>query len=201
MATIGLKDIYIADITEDANGHETYGIPEYLAPAISVDFDINRSVSKLPADDKIFDQNDEFIDGTISVNVAELPSIKAAKLTGATIDSNGLLIDTAEDSAPYKAFGFRAKTSKGTYRYIWLYRVKFAPAKETFNTKGESISYNTPTIAGTILQRNKPDSKGNHPWRASVTEGESAASASAISTWFTAVPPEPSYPAAANGGE
>lgn len=201
MAQIGLKDVYIADITEGANGYETYGNPEYLAPAITVDITINRTNSKLYADDKVEDEVDEFTGGTISVNTSRLSDSMTAKLTGATVDQNGLLIETAENNSPYKAIGFKSKTSKGKYRYMWLYRVKFSPVKETFNTKGETINFGTPTIEGSILQRNKPDSKGNHPWRVSVTEGESAASASAISTWFTAVPPEPSYPAAANGGK
>ena len=33
-------------------------------------------------------------------------------------------------------------------------------------TKGDSITFSTPTIEGTILRRNKVDAQGKHPWKA-----------------------------------
>lgn len=197
MAFIGLKDIYTADITEDSSGNETYSTPVYLAPAISADIALNFDNAKLRADDKTEDAINEFVDGTITVGVSELGETKAANLTGATVDSNGLLIDTAEDQPPCKALGFKAKNSKGKYYYVWLYRVMFSVAQQNFATKGENITFSTPSIVGTIMPRNKVDSRGNHPWRASVTDGATTASASTISTWFSAVPPEPTYAAQA----
>ena len=69
------------------------------------------------------------------------------------------------------AIGFRAKKSNGKYRYFWLYRVKFGISSTSLATKGDSITFSTPTIEGTVLRRNKPDSNGKHPWKAEATEG------------------------------
>lgn len=199
MATIGLKDIYISDITEDAEGNETYGVPWKLAPAISADLNLNYERAKLRGDDRVIDEIVRFIDGTLSLGSTGITAENRAKLTGAKVDSNGLLVMSAEDDPPYKAVGFRAPTSDKEEAYLWLYRVKFSPVKESFNTKGDSISFNTPTIEGTVLERNKPDSRGNHPVMTYVKSGESDDSAEAISTWFSAVPPEPTF--AQNQGE
>ena len=192
MATIGLKDLYYSIITEDDNGEESYATPVKLAPAISAGLTINNDSVKLLPAAKVEDDLKEFSNGTITLGVSAISDAVAAILTGSTVDSNGCLVDTADDDAPYVAIGFRAKTSKGKYRYVWLYRVKFAVPNDNFVTKGESVQFTTPTIEGTIYKRNKPDSRGRNPWRYSVTEGEVAGSASTIEDWFEAVP-EPNF--------
>lgn len=119
-------------------------------------------------------------------------------LTGATIDENGVVISASEDGGTPVAVGFRAKKANGKYRYFWLYRVKFGIPAANLATKGDSITFSTPTIEGTILRRNKLDASGKHPWKAEVTEGDAGVSASTIADWYKNVY-EPTYTAA--GGE
>ena len=104
---------------------------------------------------------------------------------------------TSEDGAGSVAVGFRARKADGTFKYFWLYRVKFAVPAMSLATKGDSITFSTPTIEGTILRRNKPDATGAHPWKAEVSEGE-AGSGAVVSTWYDAVY-EPTYTAGAQG--
>lgn len=59
-------------------------------------------------------------------------------------------------------------------------------------TKGDSITFSTPTIEGTILRRNKADAKGNHPWKAAATEGSEGVTAGTIANWYKEVY-EPSF--------
>lgn len=56
-----------------------------------------------------------------------------------------------------------------------------------------------PTIEGTVLRRNKVDSKGNHPWKAEVSEDDTGVSASIISGWYEEVY-EPSYTTSGGNG-
>ena len=88
--------------------------------------------------------------------------------------------------------GFRAKKSNGKYKYYWLYRVKFGIPATNLATKGDSITFSTPTIEGTILRRNKVDGQNKHPWKAEVTEGDAAVAADIITNWYQEVY-EPSY--------
>ena len=192
MATIGLKDLYYSIISENSDGEESYATPVKLAPAISADINTEYDVAQLFADDKVEDDISEFSKGTLTLGVSAISDAVAAILTGSVVDSHGCLVDADDDAAPYVAIGFRAKTSKGKYRYVWLYRVKFGIPKESFKTKEGSISFSTPTIEGTFYKRNKADSRGRRPWRYSVTEGEVNGSASTIAAWFDSVP-EPTF--------
>lgn len=190
MATIGLDKLFYATITEDSDGNETYGTPVQLAKAISADLSIELNEATLYADDGQAEAVKEFKSGTLSLGIDDIGSDAAAALVGATVDKNGVLISGGEDSAKYVAIGFRAKKANGKYKYYWLYRVLFGVPATNLATKGDSITFSTPTIEGTIFRRNKVDSKNKHPWKAEVTETDS--NATVINSWYTSVY-EPSY--------
>lgn len=187
MATIGLDKPYFSIITEDANGQETYGTPEVMAKAIQADLTVNNATASLYADDGVDESVDEFTSGTLSLGLNDLASTVAAELLGARVDTNGVLVNSTNDIAPYVAVGFRARKANGNYRYFWLYRVKFGVPATNLATKGESITFQTPTIEGTVMRRNKPDTQGKHPWKTEVTEGDTNVTAATISGWFSAV--------------
>lgn len=185
MATIGLDKLYYATITEDPQtGEEQYATPTPLAKAISAELSVEVAEAILYADDGPSEIVKEFKSGTITLGIDDLGAPAAAALTGATVDGNGVLISASEDGGTPVAIGFRAARSNGTYQYFWLYRVKFALPTETLATKGDSITFSTPSIEGTILRRNKPDVTGKHPWKAEVTEGAAGVKADVITTWY-----------------
>ena len=121
MATIGLDNLYYAKITEDTTtGAESYGSPVKLAKAISADLSVELAEATLYADDGASEVVKEFKSGTISLGIDELGSSVAADLLGVTVDTNGVVVSTAEDGAPLVAIGFRAKKSNNKYKYFWL---------------------------------------------------------------------------------
>ena len=199
MATIGLDKLYYAKITEDADGNETYATPTSLAKAMTADLSVELSEATLYADDGAAEIVKEFKSGTLSLGIDELGAAVASDLTGAVIDANGVIVSTSEDGGAPVAIGFRAKKANGKYKYYWLYRVKFGIPATNLATKGDSITFSTPTIEGTILCRNKVDGKGKHPWKEEVTEGDNSVSAATITNWYKEVY-EPSYTATTNGG-
>lgn len=192
MATIGLDKLFYASITEDKDGNETYGTPVQLAKAISADLSVELNEATLFADDGQAEAVKEFKSGTLSLGIDDIGTEAAAGLVGATVDKNGVLISGGEDAAKPVAIGFRAKKSNGRYKYYWLYRVLFGVPATNLATKGDSITFSTPTIEGTIFRRNKVDGKNKHPWKAEVTESET--NSSVISKWYTEVY-EPVYEA------
>lgn len=192
MATIGLDKLYYATITEDEKGEETYGSPVQLAKAMSADLSVELAEATLYADDGAAEIVKEFQSGTLSLGVDDIGGEAASVLTGSTIDENHVVISASEDGGAPVAIGFRAKKSNGKYRYYWLYRVKFGIPATNLATKGDSITLSTPTIEGTVLRRNKPDSSGKHPWKAEVTEGDTEVTEDTIKNWYQTVY-EPSY--------
>ena len=192
MATIGLDKLYYATITEDEKGEETYGSPVQLAKAMSAALSVELAEATLYADDGAAEIVKEFQSGTLSLGVDDIGGEAASVLTGSTIDENHVVISASEDGGAPVAIGFRAKKSNGKYRYYWLYRVKFGIPATNLATKGDSITFSTPTIEGTVLRRNKPDSSGKHPWKAEGTEGDTEVTEDTIKNWYQTVY-EPSY--------
>ena len=187
MATIGLDRMYFAPITEDADGNETYGTPEKLAKAMTVEMEIEVLEATLYADDGPAESVKEFGSGKITLGVDDIGVNAAEKLTGAQIDENHVVVLQSEGSGKPVALGFRAKKSNGTYRYYWLYRVIFGIPTANLTTKGEEITFSTPTIEGTILRRNKLDNNNRHPWKSEVNEDDASVPRNVITGWYSQV--------------
>ena len=187
MATIGLDSLYYAKITEDQNGVETYGTPKVLAKAMTAELSIELIEAILYADDGASEVIKEFKSGALSLGIDDIGSLVAQDLTGCKIDSNNVVVSRSEDGGSPVAVGFRAKKANGKYRYFWLYRVIFSVPATSLATKGDSITFSSPTIEGTVFRRNKLDGESKHPWKAEVTEGDNGVAASTITSWFTSV--------------
>ena len=187
MATIGLDKLFYANINEDEQGYESYDDPQVLAKAMTADLTVELNEATLYADDGAAEVVKEFKSGTLALGVDDIGAAVASDLTGTTIDSNGVVISTSEDGGRPVAVGFRAKRSNGKYRYFWLYRVKFGIPATNLATKGDSITFSTPTIEGTIMRRNRPDFQDKHPWKAEVTEGAEGVSDTVIQNWYDSV--------------
>ena len=192
MATIGLDRLFYAKITEAADETETYSTPKPLAKAIKADLSIELAEATLYADDSAAEIVKEFKSGTLSLGIDDIGMALAEDLTGASQDDNGVLVSTSEDTSEPVAVGFRARKANGKYRYFWLYKVKFGVPATNLQTKGDSITFQTPTIEGTVQRRNKVDSKGRHPWKAEVNEDDPGVDANTIKDWFQTVY-EPDY--------
>ncbi len=178
MATIGLRDLYRAPITTDESGADSFSTPSRLAKAISAEMSVEVAEATLYADDGVDETVKEFISGELSLNVNDLMPADLAALLGQKQDANGVVIAGEDDEPPYMAIGFRAKKANGMYKYIWLYKVKFAIPEEAYNTKGDGIEFATPTIVGTFIKRDDGTWKAEHVAEPSDTVAKN---------WFTSV--------------
>ncbi|MHB1455005.1 MAG: major tail protein [Saccharofermentanales bacterium] len=193
MATIGLDKLYYSKITEGETGDETYGTPIALAKAIKADLSIELAEATLYADNSAAAVIKEFKSGKIALGIDDIGVTAAQDLTGATIDNNHVLVSATEDAGTPVAVGFRATKANGKYRYFWLYRVIFGIPATNLQTKGDAISFSTPTIEGTVLRRNKLDGQGKHPWKSEVSEDDASVETGTITGWYTSVY-EPEFP-------
>lgn len=176
--TTGLKDLYFAPITM-TDGKETYGTPVKMAEAITADLSVNVAEATLYADDTLNQSVKEFTNGTIKLGVADLDAEVLASILGQSTDEAGVTWASGNDVAPYVAIGFRAAKPNGIYRYIWLQKVQFAIPSESFETKGESISFKTPEIEGIFMK-----SIATEMWKADYT---GLPTTPVAQSWFTEV--------------
>ena len=103
-----------------------------------------------------------------------------AEVLGQMVDQNKVVWAGKDDEPPYVAIGFRAKKTGGRFRYVWLLKVKFKVPSEKYETKGESIKFNTPDIEADFTARKK-----DGRWKADFVGTEES---DAAKTWFTEVP-------------
>ena len=184
MATIGLDQLFYAPITESATtGEETYGTPVKLAKAVSAELSVELAEATLFADDGASEVVKEFKNGKLTLGVDDIGRSVAAVLVGATVDDNGVLISTTEDGGTPVAIGFRARKSNGKYKPVALPR-KICCTSTSLATKGDDITFSSPTIEGTVMRRNKLDGQGKHPWKAEVDENDTGVDAATISGWY-----------------
>ena len=163
---------------DGTSGAEEYGTPVRMAKAISAELSVEVAEAILYADDGADEVVKEFVSGKITLNVNDLLPADLAALLGQKQDTDKVVYGSDSDEAPYTAIGFRAKKAGGTYKYIWLYKVKFAIPDENYTTKGDSIEFTTPEIVGQFIKRSDGLWKAEH-----VAEPTN----SVATAWFTSV--------------
>lgn len=190
MAIIGLDMLHVAKITEDeVTGEETYDAPQRLVDGIDMNITPSVNSQNLFADDKVAEIITQFGSVEVSFSIAELGTANYALLLGKEADSNGVIVDSADDEIPYFAMGFRSKKSNGEYRYVWMYKGRFNPPEETYNTQTDSPNPQTQSISGTFIKRD--DGK----WRARVDSDDSSLiDPTVVENWFTNVYETPTSP-------
>lgn len=177
--TLGLRDLFYAICTE-TDGIETYGTPKKLAEAMTADLSVKTADGSLYADDTLSESVTEFASGALKLGIKDLTTEALAEILGQTVDQNKVVWAGKDDEPPYVAVGFRAQKTGGRFRYVWLLKCKFKVPSEKYETKGESIKFNTPDVEADFTTRKK-----DGRWKADFvgTETETAAQ-----TWFTKVP-------------
>ena len=154
-STIGLKNVVIAPLTTDTDEGHTYGELQLMAGAIEASITPENADPDIQyADDVEFDVLYPDPELAFKTKMADIPLSVQEMSFGNKIDDNGVLIRAASDKPPYYAVGFKSEKSDGTYRYVWLYKVRAKPVTENYQTKeGTSITRQTGEIEWTAIKR------------------------------------------------
>lgn len=179
---IGLSDLYAFPLTADTKDVLTYGAPFRVAPAVSASISPNTSDDSFYADDQALIANQTISSVSLELETADIPDNVVAKLMGLNVDEKGVVIDNIRAQAPNVALAFRSLKSNGKYKYIVLYKGSFGTGEDSYQTKEDSITFQTTTITGTFLPTIHD---GN--WRASVNEDAEGVDATVVTEWFKKV--------------
>lgn len=182
MPKIGFANLVFFPLTgEDVEGTPlTYGEPMKISEAITGGFTPQVSEASLYADDGQTDYHSNISAYDISLNTRDLTPAIEAKLLGYAVDSNGGVLRTSGATAPYGALAFKSKLSDGSYEYNVIYKVKFSPNTRDFQTQGETIEFQTPTITGRAIPRKADDALD-------YTIRETEENTAVLATWFETV--------------
>lgn len=155
MSTIGMKNVVIAPVVTDTDAETTYGELTPLAGAIDASITPQNTDAEVQyADDSEYDVVYSDPEVEFRLKMADIGLDARAMLFKNRIDSNGVLIKNATDKPPYFAIGFKSEKADGTFRYVWLYKVRATPMTENYATKeGETVTRQTGEINFTAVKR------------------------------------------------
>lgn len=183
-STVGLKNMVIAPVTADTETSTTYGDLQRVAGAIEATITPENN----DPDIQYFDDVEGDVlypdpELTFKTKLADLPLIVQEMIFSNKIDDNGVLIRTANDKPGYFAVGFMSEKANGTYRYVWLFKVRAKPVTETYATKeGTSITRQTGEVEWTAIKRT---SDGRY--QAVADEGENGFTAEKAAAFLNTV--------------
>ena len=183
-STVGLKNMVIAPVTADTETATTYGDLQRVAGAIEATITPENN----DPDIQYFDDVEGDVlypdpELTFKTKLADLPLIVQEMIFSNKIDDNGVLIRTANDKPGYFAVGFMSEKANGTYRYVWLFKVRAKPVTETYATKEcTSITRQTGEVEWTAIKRT---SDGRY--QAVADEGENGFTAEKAAAFLNTV--------------
>ena len=167
MPTFDLRGIKIGKYT-NTDGTITYDTPVSMGDAMSVELNLTAAEGRLYAESRLAEYKKLLTGGTASVGVKYITDAAQKLLFGmsentrnvGTNTSQKSLKATAKDIAKYVGMGFYAPDAiDGTDKYtaVFVYKVLFGAPGYVYATKGDSITFQTPTTTGEFLADDSED--------------------------------------------
>lgn len=188
MPAFDLRNIKVAKYT-NTNGTISYGTPVSAGGAMTVNLELRFAEGRLYAEGRLAEYIREAIGGSISMGVKYLPADAQKLLFGATEKTRTVSSKTmkstaygANDTAAYVGCSFYAPDMiDGVKKYtcVFIAKALFGPPGMTYQTKNESITFQTPTTTGEFL----PDDSAN----ALILDSYTADSVADAIAWCNAV--------------
>ena len=187
----GLRDVYVAKVTQNDTEGYTAGTPVKMARAIKAQISDKFTSEKLYSDDGVEGMLQAYEGTDVELEVNTLAAADRAAFFGQAY-LNGFLLKSAEDEAPEVALGYRVRRLNGKFDFVWMYCGRFAQGnEENYETEAASKTAQTNTVKGEFYQREKMDKvegKDVHLYEVRVDESnlatEDTGAAAAIKAWF-----------------
>lgn len=187
----GIRDVYVAKVTQNDTEGYTAGTPVKMARAIKAKISDKFTSEKLYSDDGVEGMLQAYEGTDVELEVNTLAAADRAAFFGQAY-LNGFLLKSAEDEAPEVALGYRVRRLNGKFDFVWMYCGRFAQGnEENYETEAARKTAQTNTVKGEFYQRekmDKVDGKDVHLYEVRVDESnlatEDTGAAAAIKAWF-----------------
>ena len=143
-----LKNVHVAKLTKGEMGEYSYGTPKSLPGAVSLSLDSEGEASPFYADGVVYFRSVTNNGYSGDLEIALIPDWFREEILSETKDSNGVLIETANNVSPvYFALLFEFDGDQRAIRHV-LYNctVSSRPTVES-STKEDTIEPGTETLA------------------------------------------------------
>lgn len=149
----GLSNCWIAPISNiSAGGVYTYGTPVALPGAVNLSLEASGDTNDFYADNIIYFTSTANQGYEGDLEVALIPDGIRTAILGETKDSNGALVENANDTNTGFAFGFQIEGDAAGRRY-WYYNCKVSRPTTASATTEASIEPQTETLSMKAMPR------------------------------------------------
>ena len=148
--TTGVEKAYYAILTEDGT-IPIYENAKYLPGLREISITANEEQATIYAENRLYDSENSLGDIEITLDFASIDTIDYATLFGKKIASDGGIIESIEDQAPYIALMVEKTLSGGVKEYLTLYKGKLAIPEDKGKTKEGKTEYQTVSISGLFM--------------------------------------------------
>jgi len=166
MPTFDLRGIRCGKYT-NTSGTVTYAQHTSIGDAMNVNLELKYAEGRLYAESKLAEYKKLATGGTISIGVKYIPDAAKQLLYGCTsstrtVGSSSVSGNkyTAKDIGQYVGVAFYSPDvidGVDKYSCMFISKALFAPPGYSYQTKGENLTFNTPTTTGEFL----PDDSTN----------------------------------------
>ena len=166
MPTFDLRYIHVAKY-ENTDGVISYGVRHSFGDAMGVNLELKHAEGRLYAEGKLAEYIKLATGGSISVATKFIPVDSQILLFGAkektrTIGSKEItsIRHTTADVAPYVGLSFFAPDKiegENKYTCVFVSKASFGPPSMSYETKGQNITFKTPTTTGEFLADDSTD--------------------------------------------
>lgn len=179
---ISVENLYYApELTDVSGGSSTYGTPKPVGKSVKISVEPDIANASFYGDSSLQEYATQFVSAKVSLETEVLPLSVVADILGHQLDGTGGMIYSKNDYAPYIALMYRRKKANGHYRYIKLFKCKFADGKEDGETVSNSLKMQDDTLDGVCFAR-----YSDGQWR--VTKDQDESGYTDVSTaWFQSV--------------
>lgn len=189
---IGCDNLHYATMTTEdtATSAPVYTEPKPAPGVMHININPNASLATAFFDDGPGDTASTLGNIDVEIQKNALTTENKADLLGHLIDANGGVVYADDDVPPFVAIAFRTLKSNGKYRYVWLYKGRFADPEDNSETKADSINFQSDTIKGQFVKLNYAVTVGNKQkrlWKYEIDADNPDANQSAMDTWFESV--------------
>lgn len=172
MANFGLSHPWIAKLDPDT---EKYSGACKCGMAINTSVTPAYNEASLYADNQERETVKEFKNAAVTIGTDRLPIQVAKVMFGHTEGTSGEEHHNVSDEPNYVGYGFiTAEKTDGVKRYraCLLLKVLFSEGEESYETKGDSISFKTPTLSGTATALSDGEWRIKSPYFSTEAEAD-----------------------------
>lgn len=157
MAFVGMKYAVFAPIKEETYGAAiTYGTGAILGKMIGANVNWTRNSNPLYADDALAEDENSITGGTLSMTLDDITDEVQAEAMGLVKsgEADQEVYEDTGDAGRNVGVGYlrvRRKDGKTSYVAYWIHKTLLGITSESASTKGETITWQTPTAEGKIM--------------------------------------------------